>query len=59
MIFEEGEKSYGCDNTVIYSGMIDVVPNQIYKLKIEVLRNDLGDECEQVSDITMNNVSVG
>ena len=43
----------------VISGTIDVVPNQLYQVGIEVMRTDTDSETEKVSNIKMNSESFG
>ena len=54
MIYGEGKV-----DEPIYESTINVVPNVDYNVKIEVLRNDLGEEYEKVSEIAIDGVVIG
>ena len=57
MIYKEGKTGEHVVDS--YAATILVVPHLYYELKVEVLRNDLGQDYEKVSDITVNEESVG
>ena len=56
MVYGEGR-----DDKILstYYSNINVVPDIDYYMQIEVLRNDLGDNGERVSKITVDGVDVG
>ena len=57
VIYEEGDA--GGEAPTTYSGVLYVIPGAEYSIKFEVLRNDLGDPSEKVSDIKINDESFG
>jgi hypothetical protein len=54
VVYTEGTTPQG-DNT----GTIDVTPHQKYAIKFEILRNDLGDASEYVTDVLVDGASLG
>ena len=62
VIYAEGRTPASWDGhrtKATYESAINVLPNISYRLKVEVLRNDLGHSDEKVSNITFDGVSVG
>ena len=57
MIYEEGNSWNG--NAKTYDGTINVTPNLLYNVKVEVLRNDLGDAHEKLSQISFDGINFG
>ena len=57
MIYEEGDTVGGSEKT--YVGTINVTSDLPYDVKFEVLRSDLGNDHEKVSEISFNSVSFG
>ena len=58
VIYEEGRTPPSWDRAT-YESVINVVPHLSYNVKVEILRNDLGDIREKVSNITFDGVNVG
>jgi len=54
MVFSDGEKDH---NTT--RGTASVTPNVAYKVSFEILRNDLGDSHEYVTDVKVDGQSLG
>ena len=54
MVYGEGETTKST-----YESTINVAPNLDYDVRIEVLRNDLGENDERVSKITFDGVTIG
>ena len=60
VIYEEGELAYQeVEAPATYNGVIYVTPGAEYSIKLEVLKNDLADSSEKVSDIKINDESFG
>ena len=55
MIYKEGTDV----GNSIYTARVHIFPNVKYRIKVEVLRNDLGSSGEKVRDIIFNGQSVG
>ena len=60
MIFAEGRNESNSHMIASYEGRIESVVRYLkYKLKVEILRNDLGSANEYVSEITLNGKRFG
>jgi hypothetical protein len=56
MVYSEGETAASNPSA---KASATVVPGEIYAIKVEILRNDLGSASERVTDIRIDGVSVG
>ena len=59
MIYIDDDGSSENNQEKLYRGFLDVVPLKRYRLKFEVLLNDLGGPNEKVSKIEFNGISLG
>ena len=62
MIYKEGKtpSNWNGNNTkATYDDVLNVLPGVDYSIKVEVLRNDLGQSAEKVSRIALNGRSIG
>ena len=62
IIYKEGRTPSTWDGNktkATYEDVLNVLPGTEYSIKVEVLRNDLGQEAEKVSRITLNGRNIG
>ena len=59
MIYIDHDGTSGTDHTKVHRSFIEVVPLTRYRLRFEVLLNDLGGIDEKVSKIEFNDVPMG
>ena len=60
MIYKESTLDYAPSSGVeTFKDVIYVTPNELYEIRFEVLRNDLGDEGEEVKSIKIGGETIG